>query len=203
MRTIPARPLPVVVAVVLLAGCASSARLPAPQFLAEAQPRKSTAATRGQAAPTSRVAGSVERSSPPNGAAQAALGPVGPEALDLVNQVRLSQGLQPLTLDAQLTRAAQAHANDLARQGKLSHFGADHSTPLDRVRRAGYRPRMAAENIAGGQPTIAEAVKSWQESDGHNRNLLLADATHMGIALAYDPRAGGRSYWALVLGASL
>jgi uncharacterized protein YkwD len=207
MRPVASRVLPALAAL-LLAGCASSTRLPSPQFLAEGQARKPQSANRELAArpvpsTNSRVAGAVERTPLPDLASPAALAPVGPEALDLVNDLRLRQGLQPLSISRELTRAAQLHAEDLARQGQLSHFGSDRSTPLDRVRRAGYRPRMAAENIAGGQATIAEAIRSWRESDGHNRNLLLPDATQMGVALAQDPRGGGRSYWTLVLGAPL
>jgi uncharacterized protein YkwD len=126
-----------------------------------------------------------------------------PSAVDLINELRHAKGLPPLTVSAELTQAAQMQAANLARSGTLSHIGPDGSTPLDRVRRSGYKPRMAAENIAGGQPTAVDAVRSWRESEGHLRNLLLPDATQMGIAQINDPRSVLRTYWTLVVGAPL
>lgn len=125
--------------------------------------------------------------------------PHAPSAVDLINELRRSQGLPPLTVSAELTQAAQIQAANLARTGTLTHVGPDGSTPLDRVRRAGYKPQMAAENIAGGQPTAIDAVRSWRESESHLRNLLLPDATQMGMAQVNDPRSAMRTYWALVL----
>lgn len=125
-----------------------------------------------------------------------------PGALDLINDLRRAKSLPPLAVSPELTRAAQTQAAHLARTGVLAHAGPGGSTPLDRVRQAGYRPAMAAENIAGGQATIAEAMGSWRASENHLRNMLLPDATHMGIARVDDPRSPLRTYWALVLGAS-
>jgi uncharacterized protein YkwD len=125
-----------------------------------------------------------------------------PGAQDLVNELRRGKGLPPLAISAELTHAARVQAANLARSGALSHIGPDGSTPIDRVRQAGYKPVMAAENIAGGQATIVEAMRSWRESESHLRNMLLPDATHMGIAQVFDPRSPPRTYWTLVLGAS-
>ena len=124
-----------------------------------------------------------------------------PGALDLINELRHAKGLRPLVVNAQLTRAAQMQAANLARTGTLTHIGPDGTTPLDRVRMTGYRPKMAAESIAGGQENVVEVFRTWRENDSHLRNLLLADATEMGVAQVSDPRSGLRTYWTLVLGA--
>ncbi|HEX7594256.1 MAG TPA: CAP domain-containing protein, partial [Anaerolineae bacterium] len=50
-----------------------------------------------------------------------------------VNRERLARGLVPYALNAKLTAAAQAHANDIARTGNFSHTGSDGSTVFDRV----------------------------------------------------------------------
>jgi uncharacterized protein YkwD len=39
---------------------------------------------------------------------------------------------------------------DQARRSRTTHYGADGSKPKDRAARAGYRPKIAAENIASG-----------------------------------------------------
>lgn len=122
-------------------------------------------------------------------------------ALALINDLRSARGLPPLTASAELDRAAAMQAANLSRTGVLDHIGPDGSTPIDRVRTSGFRPTMAAENIASGQTSLDEALRSWRESDAHLRNLLLAEATHMGIAHVDDPRTGRPKYWTLVLAA--
>jgi uncharacterized protein YkwD len=69
------------------------------------------------------------------------------------------------------------------------------------VKRGGYNARLAAENVGTGQATIEEVLKGWKASPGHNKNLLMADAQHMGIALVQDPKTEFKTFWTLVLGA--
>jgi len=120
-------------------------------------------------------------------------------ARDLVNAYRKEKGLRPLKLQPALTEAARAHSRDLAKWDRISHFGSDGSNPWDRVRRAGYSARLAAENVGTGQSTIEEVMKGWQGSPGHNKNLLLPDAEHMGIALVQDPKTEFKTFWTLVI----
>jgi uncharacterized protein YkwD len=120
-------------------------------------------------------------------------------ARDLVNAYRRQKGLKPLKLQPALTEAAREHAHDLAKWDRISHFGSDGSNPWDRVKRAGYSARLAAENVGTGQTSIEEVMKGWQASPGHNKNLLLADAEHMGIALVQDPKTEFKTFWTLVV----
>ena len=55
-----------------------------------------------------------------------------------INHERVSRGMVPYALNAELTQAAQAHANDIASTGNYSHIGADGSTVFDRVARTGF-----------------------------------------------------------------
>jgi uncharacterized protein YkwD len=122
------------------------------------------------------------------------------KARDLINQYRRDKGLKPLQLNAQLTDAAKAHSRDLAQWDRISHYGSDGSNPWDRVKRTGFKARLAAENVGTGQIDFNEVMRGWKESPGHNKNLLLSDATHMGIALVQDPRTEFKSFWTLVIG---
>ncbi|MGH6815979.1 MAG: CAP domain-containing protein [Hyphomicrobiaceae bacterium] len=121
-------------------------------------------------------------------------------AREFINAYRKKKGLRPLTLNAELTAAAKNHSKDLARWDRISHFGSDGSSPWDRVKRTGYNPRLAAENVGTGQASIEEVLKSWQQSAGHNKNLLMADAVHMGIALVHDGKTEFKTFWTLVVG---
>jgi uncharacterized protein YkwD len=124
-------------------------------------------------------------------------------ARKLINEYRSEKGLKPLVLNAELTAAAKSHSKDLAKWDRISHYGSDGSNPWDRVKRTGYRARLAAENVGTGQIDFQEVMRGWKASAGHNKNLLLADATHMGIALVQDPKSEFRSFWTLVIGAPM
>lgn len=124
-------------------------------------------------------------------------------ARDIINQYRKDKGLKPLRLNAELTEAAKSHSRDLAKWDRISHYGSDGSNPWDRVKRSGYKARLAAENVGTGQVDFSEVFKGWQASPGHNKNLLLADAQEMGIALVQDPKTEFKSFWTLVLGSSM
>jgi uncharacterized protein YkwD len=125
------------------------------------------------------------------------------KARELINAYRKQKGLKPLRLNPALTEAAKAHSRDLAKWDRISHYGSDGSNPWDRVKRAGYNAKLAAENVGTGQTTIEEVMKGWQASAGHNKNLLLSDAQEMGIALVQDPRTEFKTFWTLVVGSSL
>jgi uncharacterized protein YkwD len=124
-------------------------------------------------------------------------------ARDLVNSYRREKGLRPLKLQPALTEAARAHSHDLAKWDRISHFGSDGSNPWDRVKRAGYHARLAAENVGTGQVTIEEVIKGWKASPGHNKNLLLPEAEHMGIALVQDGKTEFKTFWTLVIASPL
>lgn len=119
----------------------------------------------------------------------------------MVNAYRKKHGLRPLQFSPELTKAAKAHSRDLARWDRISHYGSDGSNPWDRVKRAGYDAQLAAENVGTGQSSFDEVMKGWKASPGHNKNLLMADARHLGIALVQDPKTEFKTFWTLVLGA--
>ena len=125
------------------------------------------------------------------------------KARALINKYRKEKGLKPLSLNAELTAAAKAHSRDLAKWDRISHYGSDGSNPWDRVKRTGFHARLAAENVGTGQIDFQEVLRGWKESSGHNKNLLLGDATHMGIALVQDPKTEFKSFWTLVIGAPM
>lgn len=124
-------------------------------------------------------------------------------ARKMINDYRGRKGLPPVVLNDQLAKAAKRHSEDLARHDRIAHKGSDGSDPWIRVKRTGYRPRLAAENVGAGQTSLAEVFRGWQASPGHDKNLLLPDATHMGIALVQNPNTQYKTFWTLVLGTPL
>ncbi len=122
------------------------------------------------------------------------------QARRAINAYRAERGLKPLVIEKLLTRAARQHSQDLAKSDRISHRGSDGSDPWGRVRSTGYKPRLAAENVGAGQMSFSEVLQGWKDSPGHNKNLLLADATQMGIALVTNPASRYLTFWTLVLG---
>jgi uncharacterized protein YkwD len=57
---------------------------------------------------------------------------------------------------------------------------------------------MYGENVAFGQPSAREVLKSWMRSSGHRRNILEADYTELGTGYAVD--RAGRPYFVQVFG---
>ena len=125
------------------------------------------------------------------------------KALEEINGYRREKGLKAVTLDPKLTLAAKAHSRDLAKHDRISHYGSDGSSPWDRVKRTGYSARLAAENVGTGQASFDEVMQGWRESDGHNKNLLLPDARHIGLALVQDPNTEFKTFWTLVIGSPI
>jgi uncharacterized protein YkwD len=119
-------------------------------------------------------------------------------ALREVNAYRRAHGLKPLVLDQRLTLAASVSARYQASRGRIGHSGPGGSRPWDRARSAGYSPHLTAENVASGQKSFGEAMRGWERSPQHKRNLLLPDAEAVGVAVSYR---NGRAYYTLVLGA--
>ncbi|MCK0096363.1 CAP domain-containing protein [Yoonia sp. F2084L] len=104
-------------------------------------------------------------------------------AADL-NAFRASQGRGAVQPNAALARAAQAHAEDMARRGYFSHDspgGPNGDTFVDRARAGGCAMTGGAENIANGQQSEEQVLVAWQNSSGHRRNMLVRGYTQFGL----------------------
>jgi uncharacterized protein YkwD len=115
----------------------------------------------------------------------------------LTNQQRAANGLGPVVINASLTAAAQAHANDGAASNSLSHTGSDGSNGAVRIQRTGYPVHFWGENVGAGQPTADQVVAEWMASPAHRANIVSGNFTEIGIGLAYS--ADGRAYWTMEL----
>jgi uncharacterized protein YkwD len=131
------------------------------------------------------------------------------EALQLVNAARATarrcgnkrfDAVDPVALNPALTRAATAHAKDMAAHNRVEHEGTDGSTPAARATKAGYVWKSVGENVAAGQLSAKEVVGGWIKSPGHCSNIMDGDFTEMGIAFVVDNKSKLGIYWAQVFG---
>jgi uncharacterized protein YkwD len=108
------------------------------------------------------------------------------EIANLINNARAQAGLPALTVNAQLTAAAQLHSIDQACHGLISHSGSDGSSPSQRIAAAGYAASRASEIIYGsGYPQAA--FDWWMNDQVHRDEILNPSVTEMGVGYAYMP----------------
>lgn len=121
--------------------------------------------------------------------------------LAILNRYRRQKGLRPLSVDEKLQRAAQWMSDDMAAKNYLSHHDSKGRDPFERMAAFGYGYNTdKAENVAAGQKTAEEVLKAWQSSSGHNRNMLDANFTAIGIGFSYGTKSRYGWYWATSYG---
>jgi hypothetical protein len=113
---------------------------------------------------------------------------------ELISSYRLKHGEVRVVRDATLDRIALAQARAMAAKDVLSHevLGAFSG------RVAPAKAGRAAENIAYGYESFDKTLGQWIDSSEHRKNLLLHNASRVGIASARDA-SGKRTYWAMVI----
>ncbi|KAJ2783274.1 hypothetical protein H4R18_001793 [Coemansia javaensis] len=98
-----------------------------------------------------------------------------------VNRVRSTRGLSPLAISQDLIKLAQGQSDY---QNSIKQM--THSNPAgglgDRLSAMGVSWSTAAENVAAGQRTPAEAQKAWENSPGHLANILNPGVSYFGAA---------------------
>lgn len=111
-----------------------------------------------------------------------------------ISGFRLQHGEGRVARDATLDRIASEQARAMAEKDELSH---EVLGPFTR-RVAPSNAGRAAENIAYGYESFDKTLGQWINSPPHRKNLLLHNATKVGIASARNA-SGKRTYWAMVI----
>ena len=113
---------------------------------------------------------------------------------ELISSFRLKNGDVRVVRDSTLDRIAMDQARAMAAKDDLSH---DALGPFNR-RVAPAGAGRAAENIAYGYDNFEKTLGQWIDSSGHRKNLLLHNASRVGIASAKSS-SGKHTYWAMVI----
>ena len=114
---------------------------------------------------------------------------------DMISRYRREHGLSTVRTDPQLTAIAERQARAMAASGIMDHDVAGSFAS----RTSGLHAGMAAENIAAGTRTWAETLQMWQNSPGHNANLLQSRADSVGVAVARNDQTMYKTFWAMVI----
>ena len=111
---------------------------------------------------------------------------------EMISDFRHRHGERSVTLDPTLSRIAREQADAMAAKDVLSHEVLGGFSRRISPSGAG----RAAENIAYGYDNFPKTLNQWIESSEHRKNLLLHDASRIGIGSAKSS-ASGRVYWAM------
>ena len=112
------------------------------------------------------------------------------EVIRLVNEIRVQNGLNPLTADWELSRVARYKSQDMKDNNYFSHTSPIYGSPFTMMKNFGISYKRAAENIAKGQKTPQAVVNAWMNSSGHRANILNSTYTKIGVGYV----ASG-NYW--------
>lgn len=123
--------------------------------------------------------------------------------LQEINRDRGAAGLRPVEYSEELASAADAHCNEMLRDGYASHWNRAGWKPYMRYAVAGIRS-FTSENIWSLWTTNLNTAPAslWNEilaghrsfmaerppNDGHRQSILNPRQTHVGIGLAFDVR---------------
>jgi uncharacterized protein YkwD len=144
---------------------------PQPQIEARAQPQVETKA---EAKTETKTEAKVQAEAQPQ--TYVVMHPIEESIVRLTNLERAKNGLPALEIDPELMKTAREQATWMTNNQRLVHTS-----------------RPVAENIAMGQQSGEEALRSWMNSPGHRANILSRGHGRIGVA-AYRT-AGGAIYW--------
>ncbi len=120
--------------------------------------------------------------------------------LGLINDYRAQNGLGALALNDALGAAAEHHSYDMATNNYFGHTLFDGTDAGQNIRNFGYTGSTWSENIAAGYAGAQDNLIAWQNSAGHNANMLDPAFDEIGIGRAYDENSTYGWYWTTTFG---
>jgi uncharacterized protein YkwD len=128
------------------------------------------------------------------------------EMMSLINAFRKKHSLGALEWNESLAKAARYHAKDMFEDKYFEHESYDRVggklkktyNTFDRVKRFMDAGLFAnSENIGSGYDTPEEMLKSWLNSPGHRKNILLPNTKYIGVGYIYAEDDEFGHYWVM------
>ena len=119
--------------------------------------------------------------------------------LQETNQNRSKDKQTPLSLDPQLTSAAQAKAENMANSNYWAHNSPDGKTPWSFIATSGYQYQAAGENLAYGFSDASGVIAGWMNSTEHRENILNSAYSDVGFGVATSPNFQGNGPQTIVV----
>lgn len=113
------------------------------------------------------------------------------QVVKLVNEEREKAGLPALTMQKDITAAANVRAREIKQS--FSHTRPNGSSFSTALKEQGVAFRGSGENIAWGQKTPEQVMNGWMNSEGHRANILNKNFKNIGVGYYQDER--GVNHW--------
>ncbi|GAB5418923.1 MAG: hypothetical protein Crog4KO_00960 [Crocinitomicaceae bacterium] len=127
------------------------------------------------------------------------------EMLEYINKERLEQGMQALSWNEDLARAARYHAYDMGSQNYFDHNSHDRNNgelkqvgyTFSRIRTFYTENFVNSENIAAGNEGALDTYTQWYNSKGHYENMFNPSSSMIGVGVIYVPGSTYGYYWVM------
>lgn len=104
------------------------------------------------------------------------------EMLNLINQERAKAGVAPLKIDLRLVESARVKSKDMIDHNYFSHTSSTLGSFATLIRKYAPDYGYLGENLAGNR-TVQAAHTALMNSEGHRKNILNPNYTHLGIGI--------------------
>lgn len=118
------------------------------------------------------------------------------EMLELINEARRKEGLEPLSLNNKLIEMAKFKAQDMKNLGKLSHNGS-YGSFKDLLSLYEINYSSSGENILMGGSSSQQMFNMWWKSPGHRANMMNPEYKKIGIGFKSISEINRSGYWAV------
>ncbi len=109
---------------------------------------------------------------------------ISPErVIEITNQKRAENGLAPLTINGNLSEAAQRKAGDMFAFNYWAHVSPSGRTPWSFFKEVGYTYLYAGENLAKDFMNSESVVDAWMNSPTHKDNILNGNYKEIGLSV--------------------
>ena len=105
-------------------------------------------------------------------------------ALVAVNRLREEADKSTLVWSDKLARAAEKKAKDILENNYFEHTSPDGRSPWSFVLGEDYDYKHAGENLAIDFDDVSQAIRAWEESPSHYRNIMSEKYSDFGFAAA-------------------
>lgn len=112
------------------------------------------------------------------------------KVIEVTNQKRIENGMNALTYNEALAKAAKMKAQDMLEDDYWAHVAPDGTEPWYFFKTAGYSYRYAGENLARDFSDTNSAIEAWLASPSHRENMLSPKYTEIGVAVVEGDLAG-------------
>lgn len=112
------------------------------------------------------------------------------EVVRLTNEKRVANGLSALVVNPALSEAARRKGIDMIERDYWAHVAPDGTEPWKFFSDAGYKYKVAGENLARDFSNPHSAVDAWMASSSHRENILSSKYEEIGVAVVEGDLGG-------------